>query len=57
MAKNGDDSVDFLKQQVAMEALEAYIDERMIEFGSFAIKFAKEQDGEMTIPWMSPPEA
>lgn len=57
VATRMDDSVDFLKQQAAMKALEAYVDEKTIAFGSFAIKYAKEHDGEMPIPWMSPPEA
>jgi len=42
VATRMDVSVDFLKQQAAMEALEAYVDEKTIAFGLFAIKYAKE---------------
>lgn len=52
-----DDSADFLRQQAAMEALEAHVDEKTIAFGAFAIQYAKEHDGEDPVPWMSPPEA
>lgn len=57
VATRMDDSADFLRQQAAMEALEAHVDEKTIAFGAFAIQYAKEHDGEDPVPWMSPPEA
>jgi hypothetical protein len=55
VAASIDDSVEFLRQQAAMDALEAYVDEKTIEFGAFVIEYAREHNG--NVPWPSSPDA